>query len=205
MSLTKDQLFNSGGEFATSISGDAARGFASAASPRPSPQDPCAGRGASVSGQNRRVWRSPTSPAECSGSCGRDSRDHNGPWSRSDGGNSPQMPSSRAKRAVALAAGRALRLSQRDPFSAIYNGIASYAQFIGRNHQEAIRLAREGIRLRSDFVDAHRVLTAAAAWWVRTRSARLRCRNFVGCGPTSHWTGSQPNCRSSRKPTGNTI
>ncbi|HEV3185917.1 MAG TPA: hypothetical protein VGZ49_13615, partial [Xanthobacteraceae bacterium] len=62
-----------------------------------------------------------------------------------------------------LAAGRALRLSPRDPFSAIYNGIASYAQFVGRRYDEAMRLAREGIRLRADFVGAHRVLTAAAA------------------------------------------
>jgi tetratricopeptide (TPR) repeat protein len=61
-----------------------------------------------------------------------------------------------------LAAGRALRLSPRDPFSAIYNGIASYAQFVGGNYDEAMRLAREGIRLRGDFVGAHRVLTAAA-------------------------------------------
>jgi TolB-like protein len=61
-----------------------------------------------------------------------------------------------------LAAGRALRLSPRDPFAAIYNGIASYAQYVGRNYEEAMRLAREGIRLRGDFVGAHRVLTAAA-------------------------------------------
>jgi TolB-like protein len=57
---------------------------------------------------------------------------------------------------------RALRLSPRDPFSAIYCGINSYAQFVGRNYDEAMRLAREGIRQRSDFVGAHRVLTAAA-------------------------------------------
>jgi TolB-like protein len=62
----------------------------------------------------------------------------------------------------ALAAGRALRLSPRDPLSAIYCGIAAYAQFLGRNYDEAIRLAREGIRQRGDFVGAHRVLTAAA-------------------------------------------
>ena len=62
----------------------------------------------------------------------------------------------------ALAAGRALRLSPRDPFSAVYYGIAAYAQFSGRNYDEAIRLSREGIRQRSDFVGAHRVLTAAA-------------------------------------------
>src|ERR1700733_13991548 len=61
-----------------------------------------------------------------------------------------------------LAVRRALRLSPRDPFSAIYCGIASYAQFVGRNYAEAIRLAREGIRQRGDFVGAHRVLTAAA-------------------------------------------
>src|SRR5438105_6271181 len=60
------------------------------------------------------------------------------------------------------AARRALRLSPRDPFSAIYYGIAAYAQFVGRNYNEAMRLAREGIRQRGDFVGAHRVLTAAA-------------------------------------------
>jgi TolB-like protein/Tfp pilus assembly protein PilF len=61
-----------------------------------------------------------------------------------------------------LAARRALRLSPRDPLSAIYYGITAYAQFLGRNYDEAMRLAREGIRQRSDFVGAHRVLTAAA-------------------------------------------
>jgi TolB-like protein/Tfp pilus assembly protein PilF len=61
-----------------------------------------------------------------------------------------------------LAAQRALRLSPRDPLAAIYNGIAAYAQFIGRNYDEAMRLSREALRQRSDFVGAHRVLTAAA-------------------------------------------
>ena len=46
---------------------------------------------------------------------------------------------------------RALRLSPRDPLSAIYCGIASYAQFVGRNYDEAMRLAREGIRQRGGF------------------------------------------------------
>jgi hypothetical protein len=53
-------------------------------------------------------------------------------------------------------------LSPRDPFSAIYCGIAAYAQFVGRNYDEAMRLAREAIRQRSDFVGGHRVLTASA-------------------------------------------
>jgi len=61
-----------------------------------------------------------------------------------------------------LAAARALRLSPRDPFSAVYSGIAAYAQYVGRNYDAAMRLARDGIRLRGDFVGAHRVLTAAA-------------------------------------------
>ena len=61
-----------------------------------------------------------------------------------------------------VAAQRALRLSPRDPYSAVYYGIAAYAQFIGRNYEEAMRLAREGIRQRGDFVGAHRVLTATA-------------------------------------------
>jgi TolB-like protein len=60
------------------------------------------------------------------------------------------------------AAQRALRLSPHDPLAAVYCGIASYAQFVGRNYDEAMRLAREGIRQRADFVGAHRVLTAAA-------------------------------------------
>jgi tetratricopeptide (TPR) repeat protein len=60
------------------------------------------------------------------------------------------------------AARRALRLSPRDPFSAIFFGIAAYAQFVAGNYDEAIHLSRQGIRQRSDFVGAHRVLTAAS-------------------------------------------
>ena len=61
------------------------------------------------------------------------------------------------------AARHALRLSPRDPFSAIYNGVAAYAEFVGRNYNEAMRLAREAIRQRADFVSAYRLLAAAAA------------------------------------------
>jgi TolB-like protein/cytochrome c-type biogenesis protein CcmH/NrfG len=61
-----------------------------------------------------------------------------------------------------LATRRALRLSPRDPFSALYYGIAAYAQFIGHNYEEAIRLAHEALRQRADFVGGHRVLVAAA-------------------------------------------
>ncbi|WP_395712214.1 winged helix-turn-helix domain-containing tetratricopeptide repeat protein [Reyranella sp.] len=61
------------------------------------------------------------------------------------------------------AARQALRLSPRDPCAAIYCGIDAYAQFVGANYDEAIRLSREALRLKADFVGAHRVLTAAAA------------------------------------------
>jgi TolB-like protein len=60
------------------------------------------------------------------------------------------------------AAEHALRLSPRDPFSAIYCGIAASAQFGARNYAEAMRLARDAIRQRGDFVSAHRGLTTAA-------------------------------------------
>jgi TolB-like protein/cytochrome c-type biogenesis protein CcmH/NrfG len=60
------------------------------------------------------------------------------------------------------AARRALRLSPRDPYSAVYSGIAAYAQFLGSDYGQAMRLAREALRQRADFVGAHRVLTAAA-------------------------------------------
>ena len=45
---------------------------------------------------------------------------------------------------AAQAASRALRLSPRDPFLAIYHGIAAYAQFLGRNYDEAMRLGAPG-------------------------------------------------------------
>jgi TolB-like protein/cytochrome c-type biogenesis protein CcmH/NrfG len=70
------------------------------------------------------------------------------------------------------AARQALLLSPRDPFAAIYCGVAAYCQFVGRNYAEAIRLAREALRQRSDFVGGHRVLTAAAAMAGNTQLAR---------------------------------
>ena len=59
------------------------------------------------------------------------------------------------------AAREALKFSPRDPFAAIYCGVAAYCQYIGSNYAEAIRLSREALRQRTDFVGAHRVLTAA--------------------------------------------
>jgi TolB-like protein/cytochrome c-type biogenesis protein CcmH/NrfG len=62
-----------------------------------------------------------------------------------------------------IAARRSLRLSPRDPMSALYYGVASYAQFVGCHYEEAVQLAQAAIRLRSDYVGAHRLLVASAA------------------------------------------
>ena len=62
-----------------------------------------------------------------------------------------------------MAARRALRLSPRDPLSALYFGVASYAQFVGRHYEEAMQLAQAAIRLRGDYVSAHRLLAASSA------------------------------------------
>lgn len=72
-----------------------------------------------------------------------------------------------------LAASRALRLSPRDPFAALYYGIAAYSQFNGRNYDEAMRLARESVRQRSDFVGGHRVLTSAAGMAGHSEAANV--------------------------------
>ena len=82
-----------------------------------------------------------------------------------------------------LAARRALRLSPRDPFAATYCGIASYAQFVGGRYEEAMQLAREGIRQRADFVGAHRVLTSAAGMAGRDDIARAALQELKRAQP----------------------
>ena len=91
------------------------------------------------------------------------------------------------------AARRALRLSPRDPFSAIYSGIAAYAQFVGRNYDEAMRLAREAIRQRGDFVGAHRVLAAAAGMAGQTEVATAALQELRRAQPNISlaWIASQ--------------
>ena len=91
------------------------------------------------------------------------------------------------------AAHRALRLSPRDPFSAVYYGIVAYAQFIGRNYEEAIRLAREAIRQRGDFVGAHRVLTAAAGMAGKSAIANAALQELRRAQPNISlaWIASQ--------------
>jgi TolB-like protein len=84
---------------------------------------------------------------------------------------------------AAAAAQRALRLSPQDPHAAVYCGIASYAEFVGRNYADAMRLAREGIRQRGDFVGAHRVLTAAAGMAGQTDIAKAALQELRRAQP----------------------
>jgi tetratricopeptide (TPR) repeat protein len=92
-----------------------------------------------------------------------------------------------------LAARRALRLSPRDPFSAIFCGIAAYSQFAGHNYDEAIRLARESVRQRNDFVGGHRVLTAAAGMLGQEEIAKAALRELRRAQPniSLDWLASQ--------------
>jgi TolB-like protein/Tfp pilus assembly protein PilF len=82
-----------------------------------------------------------------------------------------------------VAAHRALRLSPRDPFSAVYCGIAAYAHFIGRDYDEAMRFSRQAIRQRSDFVGAHRVMTAAAGMAGEDDAARAALQELRRAQP----------------------
>jgi len=82
------------------------------------------------------------------------------------------------------AARYALRLSPRDPFSAIHYGVAAYAQFVGKNYQDAINLSREAIRQRGDFAGAYRVLTVAAG---------MAGQNEVAAAALKELRRAQPN------------
>jgi TolB-like protein len=93
----------------------------------------------------------------------------------------------------ALAAARAIRLSPRDPFSALYYGIGAYAHFVGRDYNEAMGLARQGIRERADFVGAHRVLTAAAGMAGQTEVAKAALQELRRAQPniSLDWIAAQ--------------
>jgi hypothetical protein len=76
------------------------------------------------------------------------------------------------------AAQPALRLSPHDPLAAVYCGIASYAHFVGRNYEDAMRC--EGIRQRANFVGARRVLTVAARMAGQTDIAAAALQELSG-------------------------
>jgi tetratricopeptide (TPR) repeat protein len=104
-----------------------------------------------------------------------------------------------------LAARRALRLSPRDPFSALYCGIASYAQFVGRNYAEAMRLARDGFANAAISSALTEFSRPPQAWPSRKMWPRRRCTTFAVCSPTFRWPGSKAKCRYSRTPSASTI
>jgi len=81
------------------------------------------------------------------------------------------------------AAREALRLSPRDPFAAIYCGVAGYCQYAGRNYDQAIHFSREALRQRSDFVGAHRVLTASLGMSGQTAAAKVALAALLRAQP----------------------
>ncbi len=91
------------------------------------------------------------------------------------------------------AAREALKFSPRDPFAAIYCGVAAYCQYIGKNYAEAIRLSREALRQRTDFVGAHRVLTAALGMEGGTEAAKSALEGVLRSQPniTLAWLASE--------------
>jgi tetratricopeptide (TPR) repeat protein len=81
------------------------------------------------------------------------------------------------------AAERALQLGPRDPFCAVYYGVAAWAAFVQHDYARAMRLAREGIRQRPDFVGGYRVLTAAAGMAGETDVARAALQDLRRAQP----------------------
>jgi len=91
------------------------------------------------------------------------------------------------------AAREALKFSPRDPFAAIYCGVAAYCQYIGKNYAEAIRLSREALRQRTDFVGAHRVLTASLGMEGNIEAAKAALEGLHRTQPnlTLAWLASE--------------
>jgi TolB-like protein/cytochrome c-type biogenesis protein CcmH/NrfG len=81
------------------------------------------------------------------------------------------------------AAERALRLSPRDPYAAIYHGVAAYAAYVERDYAKCVALCRKSIRQRSDFVGSWRVMAAAAGMAGDTEVAAEALREFRRSAP----------------------
>ena len=81
------------------------------------------------------------------------------------------------------AAQRALRLSPRDPYAAIYYGVAAYAAYVERDYAKCVALCRKSIRQRSDFVGGWRVMAAAAGMSGDTDVAAEALREFRRSAP----------------------
>ena len=104
------------------------------------------------------------------------------------------------------AARRALRLSPRDPYSAVYTGIAAYAQFLGARLRGG-----DPARPRSA-APARRFCRRPPGADRRRRHGRAMrnspappCRSCAGPSPTFRSPGSPSTCRSSWQPTASTI
>jgi len=71
--------------------------------------------------------------------------------------------------------------------------VAAYCQYVGKNYDEAIRLSRESLRERSDFVGAHRVLTASLGMSGQKEAAKVAREALLGVQPdfSLAWLSSQ--------------
>ena len=65
----------------------------------------------------------------------------------------------------------------------MYYGIAAFANFVGRNYEEAMRLASVSIRLRGDHVGGHRGLTVSAAMAGRADIAAAALQELLRAQP----------------------
>jgi hypothetical protein len=99
---------------------------------------------------------------------------------------------------------RALRLSPHDPLAAVYCGTASYAQFVGHNYDEAMRLARPAarrFRWRASGINCRRRHGRS----VTSALPRPGCRSCGAHSPIFRSAGSPSKCQSNTRPSGSAI
>ena len=106
---------------------------------------------------------------------------------------------------ASAAARRALRLSPRDPFSAIFNGIAAYAEFVGRNYDEAMRLGARASASAPTSPAAIACSPPPPGWPARSTTRGRRSKRCAACSPICPSTSLPTSCRSRSRPSATTI
>ena len=100
---------------------------------------------------------------------------------------------------------RAAPQSARSLFGRLYAELPPTPSFSEADYEEAMRLAREALRQRGDFVGAHRVLTAAAGMAGQIEVAAAALRELRRAQPNISLAWIASTCRSSRTPTASAI
>ena len=104
------------------------------------------------------------------------------------------------------AARRALRLSPRDPFSAVYSGIVAYAQYPRRQLRRSDPLPRAKPSANAAISSAPIACSPPPPAWPDRKNWRSRrCRNCAARSRIFHWLGLLPTCRTGTRPTANII